>query len=177
MSEARTIERYGWEAVDALCRRLARSISEPFDAIVCILRGGAVPGVILANELGIDTVAGIKVVQAGQAAAGTAPDRPYDGVEGSVLIPLNPLDLRGRRVLLVDDVLDSGETALVARREIERLGPARLAFATLQVKSYSRFRPDYFVEEKTGWLFYPWMSEREFRQMQARLDRPPEQAA
>jgi hypoxanthine phosphoribosyltransferase len=74
-----------------------------------------------------------------------------------------------KRVLLVDDVLDSGETALAAIELLRGREPAVLKFATMQVKTYSQFKPDFFVEEKSNWLFYPWMSEGEFQAMNRRL--------
>jgi len=172
----KTIDRYSWSDVDRLVRQLARQIDKPFDVIVCILRGGAIPGVILANELGIDTVIGLKIVQQGQTSAATADLVPYRGLEAIVTVPLNPVSLRDKRVLLVDDVLDSGETALAALREIRELGPSTVEFATMQVKTYSSFKPHFFVEERENWLFYPWMSEREFEQMTARLATRSERA-
>lgn len=163
------IDVYTWEEIDALSRRLAASIDEPFDVVVCILRGGAVPGVILANALGIETMMGIKVVQAGQVTGVGQGEGAYRAQRGTVVVPLNDLSLAGRRVLVVDDVLDSGESALLVMDEIRARGAAVVKLATLQVKSYSRFRPDFFVEEKTNWLFYPWMSPAELGDMRARM--------
>lgn len=164
-----TIDCYSWAEVDQLCRRLAAAIDEPFDALVCVLRGGAVPGVILANELDIDLVLGIKVVQRGQQTGAGAGDGAYAAETGVVLVPLNGVDLHGRRVLVVDDVLDSGESLRTVVDEVRRAGAAVVKVATMQVKTYSSFTPDWYVEERTNWLFYPWMSAREMAQMEARL--------
>ncbi|NMO15032.1 hypothetical protein HPC49_07280 [Pyxidicoccus fallax] len=163
------IDKYGWSEIDSLCRRLAATIREPFDAIVCILRGGAVPGAILANELGIDLMMGIKVVQRGQVTGAGQSQGSYRAEKGTVVVPMNDINLKGKRVLVVDDVLDSGESAQVVLDEVRSRGAAVVKLATLQVKTYSRFKPDYFIEVKTNWLFYPWMSERELREMEARL--------
>lgn len=163
------IDRYTWAEIDTLCHRLAAHIDEPFDALVAILRGGAVPGVILANALGIETMMGIKVVQQGQVSGAGKGEGAYRAEKGVITVPLNDVNLTGKRVLVVDDVLDSGESAQVVLDEMRRRGAAVVRLATLQVKSYSRLRPDYYVEEKTNWLFYPWMSDRELRDMEARL--------
>ncbi|MGW2373252.1 MULTISPECIES: phosphoribosyltransferase [Kitasatospora] len=164
------IDIYTWADIDALCARLAASIHEPFDVVVCVLRGGAVPGVILANALGIDLVLGIKVEQRGQLTGAGQGGGAYRAEKAAVVVPLNGVDLRGRRVLVVDDVLDSGESVRLVVDTIVEAGAAVAKVATLQVKAYSPMRPDYYVEERTNWLFYPWMSGRELQEMEARLE-------
>jgi uncharacterized protein len=166
------IDHYSWERIDFLTRRLASIIDEPFDAIVCILRGGAVVGAILANELGIDLMLGMKVVQNGQVTGVGKIGVAYEAEHAVMRVPLNDVALAGMRVLVVDDVLDSGETALLVVDEVRRRGAAVVKLATLQIKTYSRFKPDYFVEETTNWIFYPWMSARELRDMENRLQSP-----
>jgi hypoxanthine phosphoribosyltransferase len=163
------IDRYSWDEVDSLCRRLAAMIDEPFDVLVAILRGGAVPGAILANELGIELMMGMKVVQRGQVSGIGKGNGAYAAERGTVTVPLNDIDLNGKRVLVVDDVLDSGESAQLVLDEVRRRGAAVVKLATMQVKTYSRFKADYFVEVKTNWLFYPWMSARELGSMRERL--------
>ena len=175
------IDHCNWEEIDRLSRQLAAKINEPFDVIVCIMRGGAVPGVILANELDINLVLGIKVVQNGQVTAVSSDsksenDAPYEGQPADIIVPLNNIDLAGLDVLVVDDVLDSGESAQLVLDEIRRRGAKKVRLATLHIKSYSKFKSDYYVEEKTNWLFYPWMSSAELEQMQARLNGDPNRA-
>ena len=75
------------------------------------------------------------------------------------------------RVLVVDDVLDSGESAKQVLDEVRARGASVVKMATLQIKSYSSFHPDYYVEERFNWLFYPWMSAAEYKSMQDRLAR------
>ncbi len=163
------VDIYNWDDIDLLCQRLAGMIKEPFDIIVCILRGGAIPGVILANALNIDRVATIKVVQNGQVTGVGTGAGAYAAETGTILIPLNDIDLAEKRVLVVDDVLDSGESARRVLMEIRNRGAALVKLATLQVKTYSSFEPDYFVEKTFNWIFYPWMSSRELVAMKERI--------
>lgn len=169
-----SIDYCSWEDIDRLSRQLAAKINEPFDAIVCVMRGGAIPGTILANELNIDLVLGIKVVQNGQVnsvlpSSKTKEQVPYQGERGEIIVPLNNLDLNGLRVLVVDDVLDSGESARLVIDNIQHQNPETIKLATLHIKSYTQFKSDYYMEEKTNWLFYPWMSRNELAQMKTRL--------
>ncbi|CAM3824291.1 phosphoribosyltransferase [Kibdelosporangium persicum] len=166
------IDVYTWEDVDQLCARLAgivRDSGEVFDSVVCVLRGGAVPGVVLANALAIDIVLGIKVVQAGQVTGAGQGNGAYEAEPATVVVPLNAVDLQDKRVLVVDDVLDSGASISVVVEEVFRAGAAAVRVATLQVKTYSPMKPDFYVEERSNWLFYPWMSGEELRQMESRL--------
>lgn len=163
------IDFYNWREIDLICRQLAAMIEEPFDTIVCVLRGGAIPGVILANHLAIDEVLAIKVVQGGQLRGAGMGSGAYEADQGVVAVPLNAVALEGKRVLVVDDVLDSGESMRVVLREVERHKPALVKLAVMQKKDYSGIEPDFYVEVKRNWLFYPWMSDRELQQMEQAL--------
>lgn len=164
------IDTYTWQEVDVICRQLAAKIHEPFDVVVCVLRGGAIPGVILANYLDIDQVLAIKVMQRGQMRGAGLGSGAYEAEQGIVTVPLNSLALEGKRVLVVDDVLDSGESMRVVLLEIARQKPAIVKLAVMQKKDYSAIEPDFYVEVKRNWLFYPWMSDRELEQMKHTLE-------
>lgn len=163
------IDCYSWAEISKICEQLVKKINEPFDVIVCVLRGGAIPGVIIANELGIDEVLGIKVAQKGQITGTGKGAGSYKAEEAVVQIPLNEFPLEGKRILIVDDVLDSGESLKTVVNLIEKRNPENVKVAVMQVKTYSEFKPDYFVEEKENWLFYPWMSKKELEEMREKM--------
>ena len=122
----------------------------PFEAIVCITRGGLVPAAIVARELGIradrDGVRGelqdyrhqgeIKVLK-----GVAADDRRRCGGGG------------GKGVLIVDDLVDTGKTAKVVR---EILPEAH--FATVYAKPMGRPLVDTFITEvsQDTWIYFPW---------------------
>lgn len=64
--------------------------------------------------------------------------------------------VRGSRVLVIDDVLDSGNTA---RAMLERLAPcgAEVRLATVYWKPGAArgLRPDYYVRETDDWIVFP----------------------
>jgi xanthine phosphoribosyltransferase len=131
----------------ALAWRLAGS--GPFEAIVCITRGGLVPAAIVSRELGtrvIETVCvasyhdytsqgELKVLK------GIAPDIGRLGGEG------------GKGVLVVDDLVDTGKTARIVR---DMLPNAH--FATVYAKPLGRPLVDTFVTEvsQDTWIYFPW---------------------
>ena len=75
--------------------------------------------------------------------------------EPEVLFPLNA-QIEGLRVLVVDDVSDSGNSLIVVKKYIEGKGASEVKLATLHHKPWSKFKPDYFAEEVSEWIIYPW---------------------
>ena len=68
-------------------------------------------------------------------------------------------DVTGQRVLLVDDVSDTGDTFRVALEHIrERSTPAEVRTAALHHKVVSHVVPDFYARKmvKWRWIIYPW---------------------
>lgn len=145
-------ELVSWDAVHDLARKLARQIAESGyrpDIIVAIGRGGWVPGRILSDFIGQMDLTSFKIEHYRSARRIKVAQVRY---------PL-AADVRGRRVLLVDDVADSGETFAVALAHLKRRGaPAELRTAVLHYKTVSAFVPDYYAQKviKWRWIIYPW---------------------
>ena len=118
-----------------------------FDVVVAIARGGLVPAAIVARELNIRTVETVAV-------------KSYDHQNQSGIQVLKPisqqvLDLgkAGKKILIVDDLVDTGSTARVVR---EMLPGAH--FATVYAKPKGRDLVDTFITEvsQDTWIFFPW---------------------
>jgi len=145
-------ELVSWNTVHDLARTLASKIAESGyrpDIIVAIGRGGWVPGRLLSDFLGQMDLTSFKIEHY-QAARQLKRAR--------VRYPLTA-DLRGRRVLLVDDVADSGETFAVALKHMDSRGaPAELRTAVLHYKTVSPYVPDYYAQKIVKWrcIIYPW---------------------
>lgn len=145
-------ELVGWNAMYDLARKLARKIAESGyrpDIIVAIGRGGWVPGRILSDFIGQMDLTSFKIEHYRSA---------RQAKTAQVRYPL-AADVGGRRVLLVDDVADSGETFAVALAHLNRHGaPAELRTAVLHYKTVSSFVPDYYARKVVNWrwIIYPW---------------------
>jgi xanthine phosphoribosyltransferase len=118
-----------------------------FDAVVAIARGGLVPAAIVARELNIRTVETVAV-------------KSYDhqnqsGIKVLKEISQPVLDIvkNGGKILIVDDLVDTGNTARVVR---EMLPGAH--FATVYAKPKGRELVDTFITEvsQDTWIFFPW---------------------
>ncbi|RLF03414.1 MAG: phosphoribosyltransferase [Thermoprotei archaeon] len=143
-----------WEEVVEWCRKLAEVIEgsgwRP-DIIVAIARGGYVPARLLCDFLDIHDLISIQILHWGKAAEITA--------KAHVKYPYT-IDLSEKRVLLVDDIVDTGDSIIVAKEYIENhWKPQEIRVAAMQwISPVAKIKPDYFVDEVKEWIWYqyPW---------------------
>jgi hypoxanthine phosphoribosyltransferase len=144
-----------WDEYHLLTERLAIKVHNSgwaFDQILCLARGGMRPGDVLSRVF--DKPLGIMATSSYRAEAGTIQGR----LDMARYVTLPKGELAGR-VLLVDDLADSGITL---RAVVERLRgmPAiqELRSAVLWVKGVSTYTPDYFVEmlPTSPWIHQPF---------------------
>ncbi|NYT02082.1 MAG: phosphoribosyltransferase [Methanosarcinales archaeon] len=141
-----------WEEATRLSRVLAARIrSSRFrpHLVIAIGRGGFVPARVVCDSLLLSNLTSIKVEHWGVAARQMQ--------EARVKYPL-PVDVRGLKLLIVDDVTDTGETLKATMEHVGLQGPQEVRTAVLQHKTCSQFVPDYYAEAITEWrwIIYPW---------------------
>ena len=140
-----------WDEIEHLVQELVAKLPHDFDALLVITRGGMVPGGLVSEALDLRNVL-VAAVQF-YTGVGQTLDHPI-----FFQFPADPI-LYGKRILIVDDVWDSGRTAVAVRERVREVGGVP-SVAVLHYKPLrSRFpdqRPDYFVEETDDWIVYPW---------------------
>ncbi len=141
-----------WGEALKLCYSLAGRILDSgasFDAIVTISRGGLVPARIISDVLGIEEMYVIRSRFWG--VAGRVFEEPQVSIH-------EPLDVSGKDVLVVDEVVDTGLTMGKVVKLIRGMGARNVKSAVLHYKLTSSLRPDYYVEvvKEWVWIFYPW---------------------
>lgn len=152
MRQNQPCELISWGRFQTLSRALATSVRQSgytADMIVAIGRGGYMPARLLSDYLGIMNLTSFKIEHYRGARKHAAAVIQY---------PLSAV-VQDKRVLLVDDVSDSGDTFTVAVEHIMQCGsPAQIRTAVLHHKITSRFIPDYYARKivKWRWLIYPW---------------------
>ena len=147
--EVLTYERFG-RAVRELATAIADSGYDP-DWIVSIARGGLLLGGALGYALPLKNIATINV-------------EFYTDVDERLEVPvvlppvLDLVDLDDTRVLVVDDVADTGETLKLV---VDLLRPrvAEVRSAVLYQKSRSMVRPEYAWRQTDVWINFPWSTE------------------
>lgn len=152
MTEQLRCELISIEAVYALAYQLAQQVHDAGykpDLVVAISRGGFTPARVLCDVLGIFNLTSIRIVHYSRAATHDQP--------AFVKYPLS-IPIEGLRLLVVDDVNDTGDTLKVARSYLEALGPASVRTAVLHEKIASPVRADYSAAAvlEWRWLIYPW---------------------
>ena len=142
----------GLSEVYEMAYKVARKISDSpldFDVVVGIARGGFPPARLLCDFLNIKILTAIQI-------------RHYTGggqqkEEVEISDPIN-INLKGKKVLIVDDVNDSGETLKVAVDHIKKNEVAKVRTAVLHEKESTSLNADfaggYLSEWK--WLIYQW---------------------
>src|SRR6266700_5495987 len=128
-----------WDQFHRDSRALAwrRSDAGPFEAIVCITRGGLVPAAIVARELGIRVIETVCVAS-------------YEHVSQGELKVLKTVAAEiaelggghGKGVLVVDDLVDTGQTARMVRALLPQAH-----FAAVYAKPMGRPLVDTFITE------------------------------
>ncbi len=130
----------------ALVWRLAGA--GPFEAIVCVTRGGLVPAAIVARELDIRLIETVCVISYNHTEQGDL--HVLKGVAPNIVALGGG---QGRGVLIVDDLVDTGRTAKVVRDLLPRAH-----FATVYAKPMGRPLVDTFITEvsQDTWIYFPW---------------------
>jgi uncharacterized protein len=140
-----------WTQIEDLAIRLADQLSTSYDVMLVITRGGMVPACIISERLNLRDILVAAVMFY------TAQERTLDKPI-FLQFPGDPL-LNKRRVLIVDDVWDSGRTIMAVRERVRQAG-GYPETAVLHYKprrtAYSDSRPDFYVDETDAWIVYPW---------------------
>ncbi|MFT3833980.1 MAG: phosphoribosyltransferase [Micropruina sp.] len=140
-----------WEGFGKASRELAEQVvGDSFrpEVIVAVARGGLLLAGSLAYALGVK-LADAMNVEFYTDVAETLPD-PV------LLAPLLDIDsIAGRRVLVVDDVADSGRTLQLVMDILLKHG-AEVRTAALYTKPTSIYRVDYVWKDTDAWIVFPW---------------------
>lgn len=118
------------------------------DAIVGIARGGWVHARIACDLLGVKDLFSVKVDHWGVTATKDGKAKLTCRLTG---------DVKGKKVLVVDDITDTGESLTTAVEHVKESEPSDVKSATLMHIAGSKFVPDYYgVEMAWAWEIWPW---------------------
>jgi len=137
---------YSYEEFLDDCKTLKGKIDWEFDAIIGIARGGLTLSHLLGEYYDIREVFAINTI-------GYDDDKKLDHTE-----VFNIPDIRGNKnILIVDDIVDSGETLeLVLSTLSQRYPDCNFKSASLLYKYSASIQPDWFVKEAKVWIDFFW---------------------
>lgn len=141
---------FSWEDAEKATASLTEKInSSGFspDIIIAISRGGLVPARLLSDSLNVPVLYTIRIFF--YSSVGVRMEKP------EVTQPLSA-DIKGKKILIVDDISDSGKSLELAEEHAKSLNPAEIKTATIHYKPGSIFKPDFFVSTTEAWVVYPW---------------------
>lgn len=117
------------------------------DSIVAIARGGIIPARILSDLLEIEELSFIQM----QFYTDIAKTRQQPLLKQSLITQITD-----KKVLLIDDITDSGKSLQLAKIHLTERGAKTIKTATLYVKPQSAAKPEYFEKETSRWVVFPW---------------------
>ncbi len=140
--DSRDVLEVDWTFFGELCRGLALRIARDYDPelVLGIAKAGVLPGAVVASILQHDFAA--MSITRRQAAR-----RP-------TLVSGPPPSVTGRRVLIVDETCDSGDTLKVALAAVRKLKPAEVRTA-VSFKT-GPYTPDYHALATESFIILPW---------------------
>ena len=140
-----------WEEMGQICLDLGVEINssgKKFDTLITLAKGGWTWARTMADILRVFELSSFKL---------SFYDPAYPGIKLSkpmLEIPLS-IPLFKKRVILFDDVNDSGESLKYALNYLGHFGPASITSATLFHKPHAVKRPDFVGSETDAWIVFP----------------------
>lgn len=154
-----------WEKIYELLLNLADKIrKDDFkpEVIVGISRGGWAPARIMSDLLENPELASVKA----EFYMGIAETKGEPVITQPVSV-----SVRGKKVLVVDDVADTGKSLRLVRNHLKEHGASEVKIATIYYKPWSIMVPDYYEKETKSWIIFPWERKETVRNVFERYKR------
>ena len=137
---------YSYEEYKQDLKTLTQKIDQPFDAILGIARGGLAMAQMLGEYYDLRKVYAINTIG-------------YDDTEKKDSVEVfNIPDLKSAKlVLIVDDIVDSGDTLIEILKVLNEKYPSvTFLSASLFYKKTAKITPTWYVKEPKGWIDFFW---------------------
>ena len=127
-------------------KTLTQKIDKPFDTILGVARGGLSMAQMLGEYYNLREVYAINTI-------GYEDTQKKESVEVFNIPNLK----NAKEVLIVDDIVDRGDTLIEVLKELNKKYP-KITFYTASIfyKKSAKIRPTWFVKEPKGWVDFFW---------------------
>lgn len=143
-------EVFSWQEIGECTFKLGKKIiasGESFDRVVALARGGISIAQSLSDLINVKKISSVQ-------------SEMYTGIGTKTKAPIivQPLaaNIKGEKILLIDDLADSGETLLFAKQYLAVHGPSSVQTATLAAKPWTKITPDFYELRSEAWMIFPW---------------------
>jgi hypothetical protein len=139
-----------WNQIYNMLLNLAEKIRQDKfkpDLIVGVSRGGWPPARVLSDLMENPNLANVRA-------------EFYSGLAETkgdpVLTQPVSASVAGKKVLIVDEVADTGKSLKLIKEHIIENGAVKVRVATIYYKPQSVVKPDYYERETSSWIVFPW---------------------
>ena len=152
-----------WKKIYTLLLDLADQIRKADfnpDVIVSVARSGWPPARIMSDLLENPELANVKA----KFYLGVAKTKSEPVITQPVSVPV-----RGKKVLIVDDVADTGKSLSLVRLHSKEQGATKVKTATIYYKPWSVVTPNWYELETNHWIIFPWERKETVRNVAKRF--------
>ncbi len=141
-----------WNDIESLCVNLHKKMKKARispDLIMGVSRGGLIPGRIISGIFQNKNLSTIRV---------KFYTKPGVTIARPQIIEDSAADVKGKSILIVDDVIETGKTLSLVKRHFYSKGAKKLYLAVLFNKKGKKIvEPDFYGKLADGkWIVYPW---------------------
>lgn len=129
-----------WKELESELSALSNQVNFQPDIIVGIVRGGVIPARLLSSLLNVQEMFCLTVEKHGH--------------ERQVVTTINK-DLKDKKILLVEDILETGKSLLTAKKYLEEQG-ASVKTACLYLMPETPIKPDFYLRKIEELVGFPW---------------------
>jgi uncharacterized protein len=137
-----------WDQMGEFVFLLGKKIldsGQNFDRVVALAKGGWTWARTIVDILDVPNLSSTRLIS-------------YSDINqcGKIKItqPLSD-SIEDERILIFDDVIDSGDTIFKAKEYLNLLGAKKISTASLCYKPRSKFIPDFYAFTTTAWVLFP----------------------
>jgi len=148
-----------WNQIYEMLLNQAETISKSCfkpDVIIGIARGGWLPARVLSDLLETPNLANVSAEYYVDIA---------ETKNEPVLTQSISLAVSGKKVLIADDVADTGRSLNLVKEHILQQGAKEIRTATMYYKPWSIVKPDYYERETKLWIVFPWEMKETIRKI------------
>ena len=154
MKEKFRCQLVSWRDIERWSKDIVRKVIESGynpDIVIGLARGGLVPARLISDYLNIKDLYAVKTEHWGITATPDGKAKLAQGLQ---------VDIRNKRVLVVDDITDTGQSLKLAVEHISDQKPKEIRSATLLHITHSKYVPHYYSQEVPAenwtWFIFPW---------------------